>query len=237
MPYHANSCRASPRWFLDTTPDNIFPEVTLALDEPEGLLAIGGDLSPARLVSAYRQGIFPWYDKGGPILWWAPNPRAVLFPSELNVPRSLRKRLHQNRFRCTWNEAFEAVITACAAPRCGDTGTWITQEMHQAYCDLHALGVAHSVECWQDNNLVGGLYGVVLGEVFFGESMFSKESDASKIAFLHLMTKPFSLIDCQQSSPHMRHLGAREIPRQEFMQLLARYCDKLAPPLGQITPR
>ncbi|MCH9674174.1 MAG: leucyl/phenylalanyl-tRNA--protein transferase [Gammaproteobacteria bacterium] len=215
-----------PYWIADGAPPDAFPDVAFALDEPEGLLAIGGDLSPARLLAGYRRGIFPWYSEGQPILWWSPNPRAVLVRDELVVPRSLKKRVRQNRFRCTFDQAFEAVIRGCAAPRRDEPGTWITDEMLDAYCRLAALGIAHSVECWRDDQLVGGLYGVALGEVFFGESMFSKESDASKIAFLELCKAPFALIDCQQPSSHMMRLGAREIPRQQFVELLDQYADR-----------
>jgi len=208
-----------------------FPDVRLALDEPDGLLAVGGDLRPERLMAAYRRGIFPWYNDDQPILWWAPNPRAVLFPQHLKISRSLRKTLRRAPFRVSADTAFDAVIEACSQPREAggqrQTGTWITEDMKQAYRRLHALGVAHSVECWRDDTLVGGLYGIALGRVFFGESMFSRCSDASKVAFVHLVRQlarwDFALIDCQVASPHLSSLGAETIPRDTFGALLERH--------------
>ena len=201
-----------------------FPPAELA--SPEGLLAVGGDLSSARLLQAYRQGIFPWYNPGQPILWWSPDPRTVLFPEKLRVSRSLAKTLRHTTFRVTLDTAFEQVIDACAAPRRNSPsgGTWITSEMRAAYCQLHHEGYAHSVEVWKGPALAGGLYGISLGSAFFGESMFSRETDASKIALAHLVRQleswKFSVIDCQVASRHLFTLGAEEIPRQAFLALL-----------------
>ncbi|MCK8515717.1 leucyl/phenylalanyl-tRNA--protein transferase [Methylonatrum kenyense] len=210
--------------FLDGRPEDWFPPAEQALDDPDGLLAIGGSLSRHRLLAAYRRGIFPWYSDGQPLLWWTPNPRAVLFPERLHVSRSLRKRLRNGGFRVTWDTDFAAVIDACAAPRAGEPGTWITSAMRAAYLDLHHTGVAHSVEVWRDQTLVGGLYGVLLGTVFFGESMFSHERDASKVALAWLvrtlLPRGLRLIDCQVPSDHLRRLGAEEIPRPDFQRLL-----------------
>lgn len=193
-----------------------------------GLLAAGGDLSPQRLILAYSRGIFPWYDEGTPILWWSPDPRCVLFPAELHIPRSLGKSLRRNQFAVSFNTAFEAVIRNCAAaPRPGQHGTWLLPEMIEAYIALHRLGVAHSVEVRAGGELVGGLYGVALGRVFFGESMFHTRPDASKAAVAALVRrlreKDFVLLDCQQTTPHMVRLGAREIPRAEFLALVRQH--------------
>ena len=201
-----------------------FPPVNQALDEPNGLLAIGGDLSPERLKLAYRQGIFPWFSEGEPLLWWSPAPRMVLFPEQVKVSRSLNKRLKRHDFQVTYNQCFDQVIHFCAALRQQQEGTWITQEMTLAYQKLHQQGVAHSVEAWQDGELVGGLYGLALGRVFFGESMFSKVADASKVALVtlaqHLEALNFLVIDCQVYSAHLASLGAKEIDRDEFLNLL-----------------
>lgn len=203
-----------------------FPPVELA--SPEGLLAVGGDLSSDRLLAAYRLGIFPWYSGDQPILWWSPDPRAVLFLDRLKISRSLRKTLRSERFRVTLDTAFGRIIRACAAPRPGATepGTWITEEMIRAYEKLHALGAAHSVETWFDGRLVGGLYGVALGGAFFGESMFSRQNDASKVALTHLVQQlrrwDFALIDCQMPSSHLFSLGAENINRSTFNRLLSR---------------
>jgi leucyl/phenylalanyl-tRNA---protein transferase len=214
-----------------------FPDPAYALEEPNGLLAVGGDLSPARLLNAYRQGIFPWYSDDQPILWWSPAPRAVLFPEQLHISRSLKKRLRSGAFRVTLDEAFTEVIEACSTARGAASGTWITDEMKQAYTRLHRIGFAHSVEVWQADELVGGLYGVSLGKVFFGESMFSRVTDASKLALVHLvrqlMAWEFALIDCQVGSAHLRSLGACEIPRDEFLDLLDRYCEPVECHQGQ----
>ncbi len=199
-----------------------FPEVKYATDE--GLLALGGDLSAQRLMTAYRKGIFPWYQAGQPILWWSPDPRCVLFPAQYKPQRSLKKSIKKQRFVFSFDQTFEEVINNCAAPRVNSTGTWITEDMKDAYIDLHHLGYAHSIETWKDDQLVGGLYGIALSGLFFGESMFSQTSDASKAAlsFLisHLTTWNFQLIDCQITSPHLLNLGAVEIPRTEFLERL-----------------
>jgi leucyl/phenylalanyl-tRNA--protein transferase len=200
-----------------------FPPAHLAIKE--GLLAVGGDLSPERLLLAYQNGIFPWYAKGEPILWWSPHPRLVLYPRELKISKSLRKILKKNRFAISVDTAFETVIQACAqAKRSYGEGTWITDEMKAAYCELHRRGHAHSVEAWQDEMLVGGLYGVSIGRAFFGESMFSRVSNASKVAFVflveHLKRLKFDLIDCQVKTDHLIRFGAREIPRHVFLEQL-----------------
>lgn len=218
-----------PFWLEPDSDPAQFPDPKYALVEPDGLLAVGGDLSPARLLNAYRQGIFPWYSEGQPILWWSPNPRAVLFPERLNISRSLRKTLRKRPFRITLDNAFAEVIEACSEPREGQDGTWITEEMKQAYLHLHHIGFAHSAECWDGDTLVGGLYGVSLGHVFFGESMFARRSDASKIAFVHLVEQlkdwGFGLIDCQVHTGHLASLGAEDIPREKFLGLLDDWSD------------
>ncbi len=199
------------------TEELLFPPPHLA--EEGGLLAVGGDLSEQRLLLAYSSGIFPWYSDDDPILWWSPDPRLVLYPDELKVSGSLRKVLRKQAFRVTLDTAFEQVITACASIR---ESTWIIDEMIQAYCRLHESGYAHSVEVWQDGELVGGLYGISLGRCFFGESMFSRRSNASKVALYHLVehvkTLRFDLIDCQVTSEHLLSLGAQEIPRRRFLE-------------------
>lgn len=201
-----------------------FPPVEHA--SPEGLLAIGGDLRCERLLHAYRNGIFPWYNFGQPILWWSPDPRTVLFPEKLKISRSLNKTLRAGTLRVTFDRDFTGVMRACAAPRRKDPsgGTWITPEMLAAYSELHARGYAHSVEVWQDDVLVGGLYGIALGKVFFGESMFSRINDASKVALVHLVRQlavwKFHVIDCQQKTAHLLSLGAEEIPRTQFISLV-----------------
>ncbi len=204
--------------------DTFFPPVTQALRAPNGLLAAGGDLSVMRLLEAYRHGIFPWFSEGEPILWWSPDPRMVLFPGEFKVSHSLRKTLRKGGHNVRTDTAFEQVMRACAAPREGASGTWIHEEMIAAYCELHRMGFAHSVETWMDGELVGGLYGVALGRMFYGESMFSRETDASKIALAHLAAQAarwnFGMIDCQMKTPHLASLGAREIPRKEFIDRL-----------------
>lgn len=198
-----------------------FPPVHLATQE--GLLAVGGDLNPERLLLAYKNGIFPWYNPGEPILWWSPDPRLVLFPPELHISRSLGRILRQERFQVTFNTRFREVIDACAqSPRPTGEGTWITLEMADAYCRLNDLGYAHSVEAWEKGRLVGGLYGIALGRCFFGESMFTKASNASKVAFVTLVKRlealDFELIDCQVQTQHLMSLGAREIPRKDFIK-------------------
>ena len=208
-------------------PEPLFPPVELALAEPNGLLAAGGDLSPERILAAYRRGIFPWFSAGEPILWWSPNPRMVLFPTELKVSRSLAKVLRNKPYEVTLDTAFGRVIGACAStPRDGQTGTWITAEMQAAYDRLHELGHAHSIEVWMDGELAGGLYGMALGKAFYGESMFSWRTDASKIALAHLcrhlQRQGFGIIDCQMETTHLASLGARPIPRSEFLAVLGR---------------
>jgi leucyl/phenylalanyl-tRNA--protein transferase len=201
--------------------DIAFPPVEFALSQPNGLLAAGGDLSPERLLDAYRHGIFPWFNENDPILWWSPNPRMVLFPSEFKISRSLRKVLRNGAFEVRFDTAFEQVMRACAAPRNGQSGTWILEEMIAAYCELHRRGYAHSVETWIDGELAGGLYGMALGKMFYGESMFSRRTNASKIAIAHLAKQleywNFGMIDCQMNTPHLASLGAREISREEFI--------------------
>lgn len=200
--------------------EHLFPDPDLA--DPSGLLAVGGDLSPERLLLAYRAGIFPWYSQGQPILWWSPDPRMVLHTDELKVPRSLAKRVRQERYEITLDRAFDEVIDRCAkVPRPGQQGTWITSAMVAAYRHLHALGHAHSVEAWQDGELVGGLYGVSVGRLYSGESMFADAPDASKIAFVHLVRQlarwEFPLVDCQVHTDHLARFGAREIPRESYV--------------------
>lgn len=201
-----------------------FPAVDSAAREPNGLLAVGGNLGPRRLLDAYQQGIFPWFGHGEPILWWSPDPRCVLFPEHLHVSRSLRRTLNRGRVRVTRNADFASVVHGCAEPRAGSPGTWIVPAMIDAYIELHRLGRATSFECWQDGALVGGIYGVHLGRVFFGESMFSRVTDASKVALVHAAAaSDVELIDCQLSSPHLERLGAEEIPRRRFVALLAEH--------------
>ena len=204
--------------------DAPFPPVSRALTSPNGLLCAGGILTPEKLIEAYSQAIFPWFSEGDPILWWSPDPRMVLFPEELKVSRSLRKTVARGRFETRFDTRFREVMEACAQPRDGQGGTWIVPEMVQAYTGLHELGFAHSVESWLDGRLVGGLYGVSLGRAFFGESMFSRETDASKVALVRLVERlrerGCRVIDCQQATAHLASLGAREIPRKEFAKLV-----------------
>jgi leucyl/phenylalanyl-tRNA--protein transferase len=209
------SAQDAPEWF---------PPLEQALEEPCGLLAAGGDLSPERLIAAYRGGIFPWYSPGQPVLWWSPDPRAVLFPEEFHCTRSLAKTLRNGGFSYSMDRDFPAVIDGCAAPRAASPGTWITSDMRAAYLELHHLGHAHSIEIWRGAELVGGLYGVRLGGVFFGESMFSRTRDASKAALAHLVAvcrrNSLAVIDCQLPSRHLTSLGSRTIPRSQFQALL-----------------
>jgi leucyl/phenylalanyl-tRNA--protein transferase len=202
------------------TPETPFPPLDTALAHPNGLLAAGGDLSPQRLIEAYRCGIFPWFNEGDPILWWSPDPRMVLFPAELKISRSLRKTLKKANYTIRADSAFRQVVQACAAPRKGRPGTWIHDEMIAAYTALHEMGLAHSIETWMEGELVGGLYGVSQGKMFFGESMFSCTTDASKVAFVHLVRhlerRGFKMIDCQMKTAHLASFGAREISRKEF---------------------
>lgn len=205
----------------DLTP---FPEVDKALQEPNGLLMAGGNLSPARLTTAYRSGIFPWFEEGEPILWWSPDPRCVIWPDEIRISRSLGKTHRKGHLHIKVNTSFRDVMKACAEPRAGSTGTWITENMLDAYETLNQLGIAKSVEVWQGETLVGGLYGIVVGQIFVGESMFSRVSDASKVALVHLaQSGEYKLIDCQLSTPHLSSMGAREIPRRDYIDLLRQH--------------
>jgi leucyl/phenylalanyl-tRNA--protein transferase len=205
-------------------PYDPFPPAHTAMAEPNGLLAAGGDLSPERLLDAYRHGIFPWFSPGDPILWWSPDPRMILFPTELKVSRSLGKVLRNRPYEVRFDTAFREVMHACAEPRKGQDGTWISPIMIDAYTRLHELGYAHSVEVWIDGKLAGGLYGVAIGRMFYGESMFSRERDASKIAFVYLVKQleqwNYGMIDCQMKTSHLATLGAREIPRRDFIARL-----------------
>jgi len=205
-----------------------FPQTRHA--DENGLLAIGGDLSSARLLEAYKKGIFPWYSEGEPILWWSPDPRLVLFPDEIRISRSLKKTIKKKTFRITADTAFKSVITKCAQTRLEENGgTWITSDMIEAYCGLHESGHAHSVEAWIEGNLVGGLYGVAMGRCFFGESMFTIISNASKVAFVRLVDflkeASYDMIDCQVSTEHLINFGARHIPRSHFVQRLEKFMD------------
>lgn len=209
--------------------ESLFPALETALTEPNGLLAAGGDLSPQRLLAAYRRGIFPWYSAGDPILWWSPDPRMVLHPDEFKISRSLAKTLRNAEFEVRLDTSFADVVRACASvPRHGQPGTWITGEMQAAYCELHLRGHAHSVETWIDGQLAGGLYGVAVGRAFYGESMFSQARDASKIALAHLCAylkrRGFGIIDCQMETRHLASLGARPILRRDFAARLDELC-------------
>ena len=203
--------------------EHLFPKVELA--EADGLLAVGGDLSPQRLLMAYQLGIFPWYSEESPILWWSPDPRLVLYPADLRISRSMRPVLRKHFFQITYDRAFSDVIAACEdIPRADQDGTWLNREMAEAYIALHVAGFAHSVEVWKDGELVGGLYGIALGRTFFGESMFSKVSNASKAGFIHLVKRlemlHFAIVDCQVHTPHLESLGASEIPRKDFISTM-----------------
>ena len=201
-----------------------FPPVTTALTEPNGLLCVGADLAPETIIAAYSRGIFPWFSDGQPILWWSPDPRMVLFPTEFKLSKSLARTVNRGAFEIRINNAFTEVVAACSEPRQPGGGTWIVPEMRAAYSRLHALGIAHSIESWRDGKLVGGLYGLALGRMFFGESMFASETDASKVALVALVKKlqrdGFELIDCQQETRHLASFGARPIARQDFVQRL-----------------
>ena len=209
----------------------IFPDVSTALTEPDGLLAASERLTPELVIQAYQQGIFPWYSDDQPVLWWSPNPRCVLYPEKFHISRSFKRRLNNNPFEMKTDTAFRETMLACAAPRTKDkeadeAGTWITQKMLDVYCQLHAAGIAHSIECWHNGELVGGMYGLALGDVFFGESMFSKMKDASKVAMYHLCSriKP-SLVDAQVYSEHLATLGAEEIDRADFIEHIKSHAD------------
>lgn len=218
-------------WLAD---EPAFPPVAQALTDPNGLLAAGGSLEPEWLLAAYRRGIFPWYSKGEPILWWSPDPRLVLVPSHVRISRSLRKTLRSGRFEIRFDSAFAQVIFACAQPRAPIVGTWITPQIQRAYIRMHELGYAHSVEAWVEGELVGGLYGIALGRAFFGESMFSLQSDASKVCLVHLAryldSREFAVIDCQMTTPHLLSMGAAEMQRSAFCAQLERLVDAGDPP-------
>ena len=215
-------------WVADNVIAGNLPDVSKALRDPDGLLAIGGNLEPDTLLDAYRRGIFPWYSQGQPILWWSPDPRCVLEPGEVRISRSLARTLRRNKFKVSFNQAFAEVVQDCSAPRGGDPNTWITDDMADAYIRLHRLGHAMSCECWHEGELAGGLYGVVVGRVFFGESMFSRKADASKVALVRLAEmlekRRFRLIDCQVHSGHLETLGARSMRRDMFIDILKHYC-------------
>jgi len=206
-----------------------FPDITDALKNPNGLLAIGGDLGETRLLSAYQKGIFPWYNEGEPILWWAPNPRCILKPNKIHISHSLKKCLRKNQFQITYNRNFANVISQCSVNRNKDNDTWLTSDMKKAFINLHKSGYAHSVECWHNKELVGGLYGIAMGKIFFGESMFSRMSNTSKITLVHLVERlkemNFQLIDCQINSKHLQTLGAQLITRNQFTKLLKDFCN------------
>ncbi|MEK6750358.1 MAG: leucyl/phenylalanyl-tRNA--protein transferase [Pseudomonadota bacterium] len=229
----------APFWLDDDPLATGFPPVERALVQPNGLLAVGGNLTSSRLLAAYRQGIFPWYGHDQPILWWSPDPRLVLFPNEIKVSRSLRRTMRRSAYRVSFDSAFTQVIQTCAAPRPGQDGTWLTPEMQDAYTELHRLGWAHSVEVWHGRELIGGLYGLAIGAVFFGESMFSRRDDASKIALWylvrHLQAWGFEMVDCQVRTDHLVSLGAREIARHDFIDALNRFCTTPAQAAWQIT--
>jgi leucyl/phenylalanyl-tRNA--protein transferase len=213
-----------------------FPPVSQALRDPNGLLAFGGDLRAERILAAYRCGIFPWYQEGEPILWWSPDPRGVIFPEEVHISRSMRRVLDRADFEVRMDTDFAAVMRGCAAYTSKRRGTWITPAMYSAYCALHRLGHAHSIEVWRDDTLVGGLYGLAIGAVFCGESMFSRAENASKIALIKLCRQlrgwGFAVIDCQLGSDHLRSLGAREITRAHYLKLLDQYADRMLPVNG-----
>ena len=227
-------------WLSPEDAPERFPPLERALDDPPGLLAAGGDLSSNRLLAAYERGIFPWYSQGQPVLWWSPDPRAVLFPAEFRLHRSLAKTLRHRGFELQVNQDFQAVIDGCAAPRARSPGTWLLPEMRAAYAGLHLLGYAHSIETWREGQLVGGLYGIRLGSVFFGESMFSRERDASKAAIAHLaqlcVQAGIAVIDCQLPSTHLMSLGARTIPRTQFQALLRQHARREPGRLPVLTP-
>ena len=206
-----------------------FPDITDALKNPNGLLAIGGDLDETRLLNAYQKGIFPWYNEGEPILWWAPNPRCILKPNKIHISHSLKKCLRKNQFQITYNKNFTNVISQCSVNRNKDNDTWLTTDMKKAFINLHKSGYAHSVECWHNKELVGGLYGIAMGKIFFGESMFSRMPNTSKITLVHLAKRleemSFQLIDCQIKSKHLQTLGAQMITRNQFTKFLKDFCN------------
>lgn len=230
----------SLRWLSLTQRADAFPPPSEALTEPNGLLAAGGDLAPERLLAAYSRGIFPWYQEGQPILWWCPDPRAVLWPSDLKISRSLRRSVASRGFEFRVNAAFADVVAGCAEPRHYGGGTWITREMATAYARLQTLGWAHSFESWRDGALVGGLYGVAIGRMFFGESMFTRATDASKVALVraveYLSAHGIELIDCQIASAHTTSLGAVDVPRAEFLGHVAKFCRRPISPQDWHSP-
>jgi len=219
-------------WLSPTDPPERFPPPERALDDPAGLLAAGGDLSTPRLLAAYQRGIFPWYSAGQPVLWWSPDPRAVLMPAEFRLTRSLAKTLRNRGFIDRIDQDFQGVLDGCAAPRARSPGTWLLPEMRAAYLELHQQGFAHSFETWRDDRLVGGLYGIRLGNVFFGESMFSRERDASKAALARLVeycrAQGIVVIDCQLPSRHLQSMGSRQISRAQFQDLLREHIAMVA---------
>lgn len=227
-------------WIADNIISDEFPDVSYALTEPDGLLAIGGELNPDRLLDAYKKGIFPWYSEGQPVMWWSPDPRCVLFPDDLKISRSLKKSLHNESYGVSFDQAFSKVVKFCAEPRLDSSDTWITSAIIKNYQLLHETGHAHSVECWYQGTLAGGLYGITIGKIFFGESMFSRKTDASKICFAHLVQllkkRGYELIDCQVYSKHLASLGARLIPRDEFSRILNQYCSLKYEVPGQSLP-
>lgn len=222
------------RWLSPAGAPDAFPPPDEALKEPNGLLAVGGDLSPERLLCAYPKGIFPWYEDDQPILWWSPDPRAVLFPADLHVSRRLARTLRRSTLRLSADTALAGVIEGCAAPRSAGGGTWITPAMHAAYRRLHELGWAHSFEAWDGGELVAGLYGVAVGRVFFGESMFTRVNDASKVVLVraveYLAARGFELVDCQVWSAHLKSLGATTLPRTRFLRALEALCEPRGKP-------
>jgi leucyl/phenylalanyl-tRNA--protein transferase len=215
-------------WLAPTDAPQAFPDVSRALREPDGLLAAGGDLGSERLIEAYRRGIFPWYEESQPILWWSPDPRCILWPADLHISRRLAREIRATSLTVRYNQAFAEVIRACAGPRRYQSGTWITSDMLAAFERLHREGWAHSIEIWDDERLVGGLYGLAVGKAFFGESMFSSAPNASKLALLaltrHMLANNVEILDCQVVSPHLATLGATTMPRREFVALLDRLC-------------
>ena len=222
-------------------PGQTFPPVERALRRPDGLLAAGGDLSIRTLVTAYARGIFPWYNEGDPILWWSPNPRMVLPCAEFHLSRTLRRRLKKRDVRVSLDEAFDEVVDACAAPRDDEGGTWLVPEMKEAYRSMYGQGLAHSVEVWREERFVGGLYGVALGRMFFGESMVSRETDASKIALAWLCAQMLAwempLVDCQMATPHLQSLGARAVPRRQFTAWVDTLVRQPGPPVWRFDPQ
>jgi leucyl/phenylalanyl-tRNA--protein transferase len=219
-------------WISPHDPPDSFPDVESALREPDGLLAAGGDLSTVRLLEAYRRGIFPWFDDGQPILWWSPDPRCVLFPDEFHLPRRLARDMRRSSAEIHFNRRFDDVISACAEPRASQQGTWITSDMQVAYAKLHEEGWAHSIEVWEEGSMIGGIYGVAIGRVFFGESMFSRRANASKYALFALSqilsARGFEVIDCQVASRHLMTLGSVLVPRKEFSAILDASCRSLS---------